>query len=94
MDVVQVDRADPVVLRAVVKLRRVKLHKAEVKRQHDRRDLVVRAVAPAVVPEVRVVAAASTSTTCSSDCLRFRWPMLRSATPSSFPVRRASIRPA
>ena len=42
--------------------------------------------------EVRAAVQASTSTTCSSDSQLFPSPMLRSATPSSFPVRRAWIR--
>ena len=37
--------------------------------------------------------AGSTSTTCSRDCRLFQLPMLRSATLSSFPVRRVWIRP-
>ena len=77
--------------RAAALLRRHRADKDNPRRARKAVDKVDKADRAAEVRAVDPVGAASISTTCSSDCQLFLWPMLRSATLSSFPVRRELI---
>ena len=85
----------PPLVAEVINPLQVKRRLVRVKRVHDRRAKVlavrVRAV-KALVDLVVGPAVGSTSTTCLSGCRLFQSRMLRSATLSSSPVRRVSIR--
>ena len=60
-------------------------------RQHSGLRVDLRQVDRVAADPVGLVVADSISTKCSRGCQLFRLPMLRSATPSSFPVRREWI---